>query len=46
MKNLFFSVSTREIWVENLRQATASDTYVLRGSSNGEIYEPTYDNFI
>jgi len=38
-----FSVSTRDIYTENLRQAAASDTYVLRGDPAGEIYEPTYD---
>ncbi|CAF4188391.1 unnamed protein product [Rotaria sordida] len=28
------------IYVENLRGATQSDSYILRGDPNGEIYEP------
>ena len=33
--------------VENLRQARASDTYILRGDPDGEVYEPrfTYHGF-
>jgi hypothetical protein len=43
VRNIYvFSVSTRDIYIENLRQAAASDTYVLRGDPVGEIYEPTY----
>ena len=37
-----FSHSTRNIYTENLREATAFDTYVLRGDPAYEIYEPTY----
>ncbi len=37
-----FSVATRDIYTENLRQAAASDTYVLNGHPTGETYEPTY----
>ncbi len=40
-----FSRSTRNIYTENLRNALASDTYVLRGDSLNETYEPTYDLF-
>ncbi len=40
-----FSRSTRNIYTENLGQATASDTYILRGDPVSEIYEPTYDIF-
>ena len=36
-----FSVSTRNIYTENLRDATASDAYILYGDPEGEIYEPT-----
>jgi hypothetical protein len=38
----FSSHATRNIYTENLRDATASDTYVLRGDLIGEVYEPTY----
>ncbi|CAF1241697.1 unnamed protein product [Rotaria sp. Silwood1] len=34
--------SARNIYTENLREATASDTYVLRGDPVNEIYEPTF----
>ncbi|CAF1175379.1 unnamed protein product [Rotaria sordida] len=34
--------SARNIYTENLREATASDTYVLRGDPVYEIYEPTF----
>ncbi|CAF3787848.1 unnamed protein product [Rotaria magnacalcarata] len=34
--------SARNIYTENLRDATASDTYVLRGDLINEIYEPTF----
>ncbi|CAF1475050.1 unnamed protein product [Adineta ricciae] len=34
--------SARNIYTENLRAATASDTYVLRGDPTGEVYEPTF----
>jgi alpha-L-rhamnosidase len=40
-----FSFSTRNIYTENLRTATASDTYIIHGDLAGEIYEPTYDCF-
>ena len=41
-----FSRSTRNIYTENLRQATASDSYILRGDLAGEVYEPTYEIYI
>ncbi|CAF2815602.1 unnamed protein product [Rotaria sp. Silwood2] len=34
--------SARNIYTENLRDATAADTYVLRGDSVNEIYEPIF----
>ncbi|CAF1345301.1 unnamed protein product [Rotaria sordida] len=34
--------STRNIYTENLRDATASNTYILRGDSVSEIYESTF----
>jgi len=37
-----FSHATRNIYTENLHNATASETYILRGDPAGEIYEPTY----
>lgn len=36
--------ATRNIYTENLRHATASDIYILRGDLIDEIYEPTYDH--
>ncbi|CAF0891622.1 unnamed protein product [Adineta ricciae] len=30
------------IYIENLRGATQSDSYILRGDPNGEIYEPRF----
>jgi len=38
-----FSHSTGNIYTENLRKATASDTYILRGDPVSEVYEPTYE---
>ncbi len=38
----FSSHDTRNIYTENLREATASDIYVLRGDLISEVYEPTY----
>lgn len=40
-KLINFSQSTRDIYTENLRRATASDTYILNGNPTSEIYEPT-----
>lgn len=37
---LVFSRSSDEISIDNLLGATQSDTYVLRGDTNGEFYEP------
>ncbi|CAF1122091.1 unnamed protein product [Adineta ricciae] len=34
--------ATGGIYTDNLRGATASDTYILRGDPNGEIYEPRF----
>ncbi len=31
------------IYTENLRGATQTDNYILRGDPNGEIYEPRYE---
>ena len=40
---LFFpSQSYGGTYIENLRGATQSDTYILRGDPAGETYEPTY----
>ncbi|CAF1081136.1 unnamed protein product [Rotaria sordida] len=36
------NLSTRNIYTENLRDAIASDTYVLRGDPVSEIYEPIF----
>ncbi len=41
-----FSRSTRNIYTENLREALASDTYVLRGDPVSEVFEPTYNIFL
>lgn len=35
------SHATRNIFVENLRTAAATDLYVLHGDPSNEIYEPT-----
>ena len=35
-----FSQSYGGLYTENLRSATQSDTYILRGDPEGEIYEP------
>ncbi len=37
------SHATRNIYTENLREATASDTYILRGDPISETYEPRYE---
>lgn len=37
-----FRHSTGNVYTENLRNAAASDTYVLRGDHDVEIYEPTF----
>jgi hypothetical protein len=44
--SIISSFSTRHIYTDNFRQATASDTYILRGDSSGETYEPRYDKFM
>ncbi|CAF1345761.1 unnamed protein product [Adineta ricciae] len=36
------NVATRNLYIENLRNATASDIYILRGEPLGDIYEPTF----
>jgi hypothetical protein len=36
----YFRQSSGGIYVENLRSATQSDIYILRGDAKGEIYEP------
>ncbi|UJR34539.1 hypothetical protein I4U23_027316 [Adineta vaga] len=36
------NVATHNLNIENLRNATASDIYVLRGDPLGEVYEPTF----
>lgn len=38
--NHYFSQSYGGIYTDNLRGATQSDTYILRGDPDGEIYEP------
>jgi hypothetical protein len=35
-----FRRSEGGIYTENLRGATQTDNYILRGDPNGEIYEP------
>ncbi len=45
IKVFCFSRSSRNIYTENLRRATASESYILRGEPAGEVYEPTYDMF-
>ncbi|CAF0899842.1 unnamed protein product [Adineta steineri] len=37
-----YNHDTRNIYTENLREATASDTYILRGDLLFEVYEPTF----
>ncbi|CAF0783806.1 unnamed protein product [Adineta ricciae] len=34
--------SSEQLYVENLRSATQTDTYILRGDPNGELYEPRF----
>lgn len=35
-----FRQSYGGIYTENLRGATQTDNYILRGDPNGEVYEP------
>jgi hypothetical protein len=37
-----FSQSTRNVYTENLRGATQTDTYITCGDSIIQYYEPTY----
>jgi hypothetical protein len=41
-----FSQPTNNIYTENLREAAASNTYILHGDPVFEIYEPTYETFL
>lgn len=36
-----YSYNSRDLYVENLRNATATDIYILRGDPTNETYEPT-----
>ncbi len=38
-------METRNIYIENLRNAAASDTYTLRGDRANETYEPRYEMY-